>query len=196
MDLEKKDKKESILLATLELVAEHGFHGAPTAMIAERAGVGIGTIYRYFDDKDMLIYEVHRELELKICEYILSGFQEEYSYRQRFVYFCSVLLQYLIDNPKEFKFMEQFYNSPYGVELRRDRIFSEAPECENSCILKDLFEQGRKHGLIKDVPLLIFFALVFGPIIAAARDHILGFITLDDNLIGSFVEACWDSVKK
>jgi hypothetical protein len=33
------------------------------------------------------------------------------------------------------------------------------------------------------LPLVILFALAFGPLLAVARDHILGFISLDDALI-------------
>ncbi|HOP39999.1 MAG TPA: TetR/AcrR family transcriptional regulator [Geobacteraceae bacterium] len=196
MEADKSGKKEAILRAALELVAEHGFHGAPTALIAERACVGMGTIYRYFSDKDMLIYEIFRKLELKIHDFVNSEFKEEYSYRQRFVSFCTVLLQYLIENAREFQFLEQFFNSPYGVALRRDRIFAESLDNDNRCILKDLYEQGMDLGVIKEVPQLLFIALVVGPIIDIVRDHILGFINLEDGLIGSFVEACWDSVRK
>ena len=38
------DKRKQIIRTALELIAEHGFHGAPMAMIADRAGVGAGTI--------------------------------------------------------------------------------------------------------------------------------------------------------
>jgi len=37
--MSKEDKREAILQATLELVAEHGFHDAPCSLIAERGGV-------------------------------------------------------------------------------------------------------------------------------------------------------------
>ncbi|MDD2501471.1 MAG: TetR family transcriptional regulator, partial [Geobacter sp.] len=37
--MSKEDKRELLLQATLELVARHGFHGAPCAAIAEQAGV-------------------------------------------------------------------------------------------------------------------------------------------------------------
>ncbi|MHB1014879.1 MAG: TetR family transcriptional regulator, partial [Desulfurivibrionaceae bacterium] len=36
------EKRQEILHAALELIAEHGFHGAPIASIADRAGVGAG----------------------------------------------------------------------------------------------------------------------------------------------------------
>jgi AcrR family transcriptional regulator len=61
--MKNSDKRAEIIRAALELIAEHGFHGAPMAMIAEKAGVAAGTIYRYFESKDILITELHRELE-------------------------------------------------------------------------------------------------------------------------------------
>lgn len=41
----------------------------------------------------------------------------------------------------------------------------------------------------------VYFALSFGPLIAITRDHVLGFITLDDKMIDDFVEACWVGIK-
>jgi TetR/AcrR family transcriptional regulator, repressor of fatR-cypB operon len=38
--------------------------------------------------------------------------------------------------------------------------------------------------------------LAFGPILGVARDHILGFIVLDDDTISRTVEACWDGVRR
>lgn len=46
------DKRDEIIRAAKELIAEHGFHGAPMARVAEEAGVAAGTIYRYFESKD------------------------------------------------------------------------------------------------------------------------------------------------
>ena len=64
--MKTSDKRSDIMQAALELIAERGFHGAPMAEIAEKAGVAAGTIYRYFENKDVLITELHQELEEKI----------------------------------------------------------------------------------------------------------------------------------
>ncbi|HEX9157545.1 MAG TPA: helix-turn-helix domain-containing protein, partial [Syntrophales bacterium] len=72
--MKNADKREEIMRAALELIAEHGFHGAPMAMIADRAGVGAGTIYRYFEGKDALITELYRELEGKLLAYLQEGY--------------------------------------------------------------------------------------------------------------------------
>jgi len=60
------DKREEIIRASLELIAEHGFHGSPMSMIADRAGVAAGTIYRYFENKDALIIALFGEIDEKI----------------------------------------------------------------------------------------------------------------------------------
>ena len=63
-------------------------------------------------------------------------------------------------------------------------------------IYRELFEDGVAGQVIKELPMAVLFALAFGPLIAVARDHILGFITLEDELIKRTVEACWDSLKR
>jgi hypothetical protein len=45
--MKNSDKREEIVQAALELIAEKGFHGAPMAMIAKKSDVAVGTIYRY-----------------------------------------------------------------------------------------------------------------------------------------------------
>ncbi|MDD2318550.1 MAG: TetR/AcrR family transcriptional regulator [Geobacteraceae bacterium] len=189
----KPDKREEIVGAALELIAEHGFHGAPMAMIAERAGVGAGTIYRYFENKDELINQLYREVEKKMVDDLLVGYPMEKTIRERFLHFGTVLLRYFISHPLDFRYLEQFHNSPYGVEYRRDRILGKKEEFD---IFRDLFEEGVSSRVMKDLPLVILFALSFGPLLAVARDHILGFITLDDELIARTGEACWDGVKQ
>jgi len=52
--------KERILEAALEIFSHKGFHPATTDEIAERAGVGKGTLYRYFETKDKLFAELVR----------------------------------------------------------------------------------------------------------------------------------------
>ena len=42
----------------------------------------------------------------------------------------------------------------------------------------------------------MLFSLAFGPLIFLMRDHILGFVTLDEALIKQITEACWDAIKR
>ena len=191
--MSKQDKREEIVRAALELIAEHGFHGAPMAMIAARAGVGAGTIYRYFENKEVMIAELFRELEERSNQLLQKGFSIENPLRERFIHLCTALIRYFIEYPLEYRFIEQFFNSPYGVAYRRDKLLGTKEGCN---VFKELFEDGISRQVMKDLPLVILFDLAFGPILAVARDHILGFITLEDILISRTIEACWDAIQR
>lgn len=187
------DKRGAIVQAAVELVGEHGFHGAPMAMIAERAGVAAGTIYRYFENKDVLITDLYQEIENNVQHRIMEGYATTFPFRARFLHLGTGLLRYFIEHPLHFRYVEQFHNSPYGVAVRRDKLLGNRQGCNE---FKELFEQGMAQQVLKDLPLPILLDLAFGPLVTVARDHILGFIQLDDFLIERTIEACWDAVKR
>jgi len=56
----KPSTQEKILDAALEVFSHKGFHVATVDEIAERAGVGKGTLYRYFSNKETLFNELVR----------------------------------------------------------------------------------------------------------------------------------------
>ncbi len=187
------EKRQEILHAALELIAEHGFHGAPIASIADRAGVGAGTIYRYFENKDVLITELFRELHDKIQMALLEGYKTDRSLREQFLHVSTALLRYLIANPLDFRFLEQYLNSPYGVAFRRGRLLGTG---DDNDLFRMLLEDGVARQIVKDLPLVVLCALTIGPLLAVSRDHILGFIDLDNALIMQTVQACWDGIKR
>ena len=190
--MSKQDKRDEIVRAALELIAEHGFHGAPMSLVAERAGVAAGTIYRYFESKDTLILETYAELEKRLSIALRENFPEGRPVRERFIHITRIIITYCIASPMEFRFLEQFHNSPYGVAHRREKIFGR----QDNDICAELFDEGLQQQIIKDLPRSILYALTFGPIVDICRDHILQFIELDDALIARTVEACWDAVKR
>ena len=191
--MKTSDKRSDIMQAALELIAERGFHDSPMAEIADKAGVAAGTIYRYFENKDLLISELHRELEELILASMREGFPSGRSLRERFLYLNQKLLRYFIDHPLHFRYMEQYFNSPFGITMHRDRLLGKSG---NPDLLREIFEEGVSRKILKDLPVVAIFSLAFGPMIIVMRDHILGFITLDDPLIGRITEACWDAIKR
>lgn len=50
---------EAILEATARVLAERGYAGTNTNLVAERAGVSVGSVYQYFPNKDSLITALH-----------------------------------------------------------------------------------------------------------------------------------------
>jgi AcrR family transcriptional regulator len=188
----RQDKRDCIILAAMTLIAEQGFHGASMSMIAEKAGVGIGTIYRYFENRDALIRTMYKEKEESLVALLLADYPHDRPVRECFFHIGTGVIDYFIRNPLEFRYTEQFHNSPYGVENRRNRIFESADKPD---IFIDLYERGMAQQVIRDLPVLVFFNLAFAPIIWTLRDHIQGFVNLDAPLSRKLVESCWDSVK-
>jgi len=190
--MSKPDKRDEIIRAAIVLIAEHGFHAAPMTLVAERAGVAAGTIYRYFESKDDLIRETHAGLEQQILAALTEGYPAGESVRERFLHIGRKLIAYFLASPMEFRFMEQFFNSPYGAAHRREKLFGKQ---EKSIIFK-LFEEALDRRIIKELPLPVLCALTFGPLVDVCRDHILEFIMLDETLIEQTVAAYWDGVKR
>lgn len=189
--MEQGDKREAVMQAALELVAEHGFHGAPMALIAERAGVAAGTIYRFFDSKDTLIREIKASLEGLIQAAATEGYPAGRPVRERFMHIERRVIGYFIASPLQFRFLEQYHYSPYGRDSRREKSFGKRKN-----LIEDLLEEGLGERIVKDLPLPVLCALAFGPVIEVCRDHILEFVTLDERLIERTAEACWDAIRR
>lgn len=189
----KPDKRTEILKAALKLFAEQGFHGTPTSMIAQEAGVAAGTVFCYFENKDVLITELFRDLIGHITLVVMKNYAPEEPLRTKFQHFCTALLRHFAENSYDFKYLEQFLHSPYGVAYRRDQLSGANEERD---VFRELLEEGVAQHVIKDIALAVLQALAFGPLLAVARDHILGFVRLDEQLIETTVNACWDAVKR
>ena len=54
----KEEKRRAIALASRELLLDHGIKNITISKIAECAGVGKGTIYEYFTNKEDIVFEI------------------------------------------------------------------------------------------------------------------------------------------
>lgn len=196
MDNSPSNKRDAIIQATIKLIADYGFHGAPISMIAQQAGVGAGTIYRYFKDKDMLVAEIFQQVDATFKKTLLAEYDDQRPIRDRFLHLCRGVFRYGMNNPYEFKFIEQFYNSPYGTNLRREKLFCACGDCGQELPFKRVFDFGQAQHIIKDLPLTVLLALCMGPIVFLVKDSVAGLIELDEATINDALAACWDAVKR
>lgn len=56
-----RERRERILEAASKVFAETGFHGATMDAIAHEAGTSIGSVYRFFPDKDAVFQTLHQD---------------------------------------------------------------------------------------------------------------------------------------
>ncbi len=188
MVLELTEKQEAILDATLELIGERGFHGTPMSAIAEKAGVGAGTIYRYYESKEELINALYVREKQAINAQVLKGYTEELSVRDAVGLMFRNAISARACESARFRFLDQYYNSPFiGDETRRirEQLMSD---------YVDVIERGICDGEIRDLPLPVVMAMIFGPLAQLSSASQLKDVTLDDELIDQALDAIWRSI--
>ena len=60
--VDKEQKKQDIALSCKDLILEKGLQNLTVSQMAEAAGVGKGTIYEYFRNKEEIVFELARIL--------------------------------------------------------------------------------------------------------------------------------------
>ena len=188
MVLELTEKQEAILDATLELIGERGFHGTPMSAIAEKAGVGAGTIYRYYESKEELINALYIREKQAINALVLEGYSEELSARDAVGLIFRNAISARAGQSARFRFLDQYYNSPFiGDDSRRirEQLMSEYVE---------IIERGVRDGEIRDLPRPAVMAMIFGPLAQLVNASQLKDVTLDDELIEQVLDAIWRGI--
>lgn len=183
-------KRDAVLEATLELISEHGFHGTAMSMIADRAGVGAGTIYRYFEGKEDLVTQLYLEIKREMGKAVLAGYSEDQSLRERFQTLWLNMLHYYMEHPCELAFLEQFDNSPYMAPEVKE-AFSEYYEP-----LVRYFQYAFQEGVFKEMPLAMLSTFTLGVAVSLAKHHAAGELTLDEETKELAMNATWDALKR
>lgn len=94
------------------LFAERGYHGTSVALIAEKAQVGTGTIYRYFKDKNVLVNVLYQEHKRNMFEAIRPGLNQDLPPRQLFRQVWHRMVNYYRNNPNVLMFLEFHHHAP------------------------------------------------------------------------------------
>ena len=159
-------------------------------MIADKAEVSAGTIYRYFDSKDDLITQLYLEIKREVGKALLAGYSEELSLRERFRTLWLNMLHYYMYHPQETAFLEQFINSPYmNAEVKEAYAEDYEP-------LIRFFQYAFQEGVFKEMPLEMLGIFTAGVGVSLAKLHASGELTLDDEVKELAMSACWDALKR
>lgn len=183
------DKKAAALQATLDLIAGQGFHGAPMSQIAQKANIGVGTIYRYFSSKEDLINALYIEVKTRLVRHIVRNYAETMPAREAFLLMMHNIIDYFRENPADLLFIEQYANSPLITAANREegmRIY--AP-------VWNLFKRAETENLLKDLPLVMISSMTYGAAISIVKLYLFGEAP-DKRTLDAAVEAIWDAIRR
>jgi TetR/AcrR family transcriptional regulator, repressor of fatR-cypB operon len=183
-----KDKRESILQAMLELVAERGFHDAPMSLVAKRAGTSAGIIYHYFPSKDELIRALYLHVKAKMSEFLVEGHTIGMPTEQAFKHVWMNAYRFYRTHQQDVRFLDQYENSPYCAASPDAESLSR--ENQNLALLLDLFRPRSAGGLLKDLPRGALWEMTLG---VAARLAKRG-KPLETDTLKEIAAACWNAV--
>lgn len=105
-------KREDILAASLEQFSVRGFDGTTIPMIASRAGVGAGTIYRYFADKEALVNELFQQCMKQLTKAIQMDVHSK-STDEQFRFLFHQFFHFSKQNPHVVRFIHSQKGMPY-----------------------------------------------------------------------------------
>lgn len=185
------DKRDKILSVTAELITEHGLQSTPMSLIAEQAGVGAGTIYRYFKTKEELVSAVYGDLVHEIGEATLAGYTATAPVKARFLRFWANLFQYFMQHPKQAALFDYLSTSPYMKPELKEQVFSDIFKT-----LAEIFTEAKEQQLMKEVPIDMASYFVYGALVFLAKKAATQNFAFSEAQVQQVLQMCWDSVRQ
>ena len=154
--------------------------------LARKAGVGTGTIYRYFDTKEALLNALYQRWKSAYNDVELAPFAPGLTIRERFGQYWRRMSGFARSEPRAVRFMEMHHHAAYLDATSRDlsqRYLQVAIA---------FIDEGVREGVLKPLQPQLAAALLWGALIGLMKM----FPALDDAMVAQ-VEAClWDAVRR
>ena len=168
-----------VLDAALAVFTERTYGGAAVPQVAERAGVGVGTIYRSFAGKEELANAVYRRAKQAMLDRLVSALASvgpDASPRARVGAVWAGLAAYAGSDPDGFAFLELQQHAAYLDE--------------------DLVRDGQRGGDLREGDPATLVALVFGAFVGLTKQRRSIGRHLTDSDVAAAGDAVWHLVAK
>ncbi|MFK2822996.1 TetR/AcrR family transcriptional regulator [Arcobacter sp. YIC-80] len=145
----KEEKRREVALACSDLIHDVGMKSITVAQVAKTAGIGKGTVYEYFENKDDIIFEI---INIHIEQYH-NEFKESIktvkNTRDKIAHFFKFALDDSEENMKHFNGYKEFLS----IVLSDDNSSMKEFNCDTHDFFKkqlvQILEDGVKIGDLK-----------------------------------------------
>ena len=183
------DKRDAIMTAALELFVERGFFGTAVPEIADKAGVGAGTIYRYFESKEALVNALYRQEKQRFAERVIHDFPTTTIARELFRTMWMRMAKFAVENPEPFIFLELHHHASYLDDESR------ALEARMLDLFTNVVTAAQARGELKAGPPRLLMGLVMGAFVGVIRSC----VEIDQSLDSAdwkLAEQCvWEAIR-
>ena len=159
------DKRNAIMAAATRVIVTHGL-SAPTAMIAQEAGVSNGSLFTYFETKTDLFNQLYLELKAGMASAALEGLPPGAELRKQVFHIWSNWMGWAMSNPEKRRALAQL-----GVS---DEITpaTQAAGHKTMAGIGELLERSRAEGPLRNAP-KGFVAAIMNSLAEATMDFMI-----------------------
>jgi AcrR family transcriptional regulator len=182
-------KAEAILKAALELFVERGFHGTPVPEVAERAGVGAGTIYRSFENKEALVNALYRRWKETITSRMVTDFPVDRPAREQFRIVWERMADFAVAHPRELSFLELHHHGSY-LDAESQAIEKGIHEFGNLMVRRAQAAQA-----VKPLDPVLLMEICNGAFLGVFRAAIEGRLPLNKETLMLAEQCCWEAIR-
>jgi len=159
------DKRNAIMAAAARVIVTHGL-SAPTAMIAQEAGVSNGSLFTYFETKADLFNQLYLELKAGMASAALEGLPPGAELRKQVFHIWSNWMGWAMSNPEKRRALAQL-----GVS---DEITPATQAAAHKAMagIGELLERSRAEGPLRNAP-KGFVAAIMNSLAEATMDFMI-----------------------
>ncbi len=181
------DKRQAVLRAALALMVERGFHGTAMPQVAAQARVGVGTIYRYFADKDRLGNALYREGKQALVRALWGEPLPDAGYEAQFKEVWRRLAGFARAQPLMLRFLELHYHASY-LDAQSLALERSALEPANAYLRAAI-----DAGAVRALPPELLGAMVWAMLIAVCAEP----DTLEQpDLVAAAGDCAWAAIRQ
>ena len=147
--VDKDQKRRDIAGACTELLLEKGIKNLTITEIAKTAGIGKGTVYDYFNNKEEIVFEIIRIFIEEHHHNLLSQIDQKTSTKQKILYLFDFFLSQYSNYEKHLDVYREYFSCT--LSLKSSPMLEFNKECADFIknILDNIIEQGIEKGEIQ-----------------------------------------------
>lgn len=158
------------------------------SQVAKAADVGMGTIYNYFPNKEILINEIYKDIKGQE-EALFLEVNKNQPIKTQFENYLTVLIEFFMHHPSYFNFLQQLEASPILTEESRDKGKKPVE------IVTVLVKSGQKDRIIKNIDTEEIVVFIGGAISSYLKRNLNATIKRRTSLV-SHIRMLWDGLKE
>jgi len=165
-----EDKRQKIMDAVEQLFTSRRFHEITLEQVAQKAGVGKGTIYRYFHDKDDLFFQTAISGFDELCGLLRQKISGDAPFKDQLLSACTQIGAFFQDRKELVRMIQADENRMYWEKERiRERWMAKRQNLIDALV--EIIRKGiTEENIRADIPPDVLAKFLLGMLRTRARD--------------------------